>query len=66
MPSDSNQHKLPDYLVVDMTRRVEDHLERIAAVDWNYFALMRFHPEAAQALSDFRRLDAHRRAVERA
>ena len=57
-------HRLADYLVDDLSRRVEEHLELIAAQDWDYFAIQRFRDDARLALSDFRRLDAHRRALE--
>lgn len=55
--------RLPDYLVVDLTRRVEEHLARIAARDWDYFARQRYSQDAELALSDFRRLDAHYRLL---
>jgi hypothetical protein len=56
--------RLEDYLVDDLTRRVDAHLNRIAARDWDYFAIQKYRNDARQALSDFRRLDAHRRAIQ--
>ena len=50
---------LPDYLVDDLTRRVDDHLVRIAARDFDYFAIQKYRNDAKLALSDFRRLEKH-------
>ncbi len=43
--------------------RLRDHLKHVAAVDWDYFALLRFRDEGRQAVSDLERLIYHARAA---
>ena len=58
-------HRLDPRILGDIESRLQDHLARIASVDWEYFAALRYRNDAKQAVSDLDRLIGHIRALER-